>query len=443
MSTGRVSAVSLFWLGLVTAMLPALDFAAAPAHAPLILMTYWSHNTTRFAGYPVPGSLASSGSAQPNPQLQRQLDAINVLAYAFLLVDAAGEVYFDSPAVDLASSDVQQFCRQRPTACPQAGSASAGNFSAFARLNNRTHTLLKIISIGGANSQSSLDNALNHPEALVRSAALLIRAYRLDGIDLDFEPDEFFGPGQGERYAQLIAALRQALGPAAFISIEVPGDRETLRSIDCPADTRCQRHLARIATDAYVSLMGYEYHAPAYPGTVTANDSNLYADPDEPLLPRFYHLSDHEAVEYLTSMSVPTEKLLLGFPAYFIAYGGVDAPPGSDGLYQPFDRTQTVAYDLGSKGVGSDRVAQRLLESGFVPHQLLIGGKLSAVHAYNASLHQWISYEDSDSIAAKADYVLARHLGGMMMWEIGEDLPVDNRQSLLRSAHRALFGSEP
>ncbi|MGC1459500.1 MAG: glycoside hydrolase family 18 protein [Steroidobacteraceae bacterium] len=406
-------------------------------------MTYWSDNTARFAGYPVPGSVAASGSAQPNPRMQRQLDAINVLAYAFLKVDAGGEVYFGNPAVDLSSGDLQQFCRQNPAACPGAGPASAGSFAAFAHLDNRAHTLQKIISIGGADSQSSLDNALGHAAQFVRTAASLIRAYHLGGIDLDFEPDEFFGPGQGEQYAQLVASLRQALGPAAFISIEVPGDRETLRSIDCPADTRCRDYLALIAANAYVSLMGYSYHSPDYPGAVTANDSNLYADPDEPLLPRFYHVSDNDAVQYLTYRGVPTEKLLLGVPAYFISYGGVAAPADEDGLYQSFDRSQSVAYDLGSKAVGSYRAAQRLLQSGFVPHRLLIGGKLSAVYAYNASLRQWISYDDADSIAAKADYVIARHLGGMMMWEIGEDVPLDSRQSLLGSAHRGLFGGEP
>jgi chitinase len=140
---------------------------------------------------------------------------------------------------------------------------------------------------------------------------------------------------------------------------------------------------------------------------------------------------------------VPTEKLLLGLPAYFIAYGAVAAPAGSDGLYQPFDRSQTIAYDLGSKGVGSYRAAQRLLASGFAPHRQWIAGKLSAVYAYSATLQQWISYDDADSIAAKADYVRARHLGGMMLWEMGEDVPLDDPQSLLGSAHRGLFGSEP
>jgi hypothetical protein len=104
----------------------------------------------------------------------------------------------------------------------------------------------------------------------------------------------------------------------------------------------------------------------------------------------------------------------------------------------PLDRTQTVGYDLGSKGVGGYQVPQRRLQSGFVPHQLLIGAKLSAVYAYSASLHQWISYD----VPLTRRPTTTRHLGGMMRWEIGEDLPVASPQSLLGSAQRALFGTD-
>lgn len=421
---------------------PAVAIDAVPNHR--ILMTYWSDNVSRFADYPIPGSLTPSGAVQTNHQMQGQLDDINVLAYAFLQVNAAGAVYFTNPAIDLSAGDLRHFCHRHATACPHTTSASEGSFASFARLSNRYHSLLKVISIGGAGSQTTFDNALDHRKSFVRSATSLIHAYRLDGIDLDFEPDAFFGPDQGERYAELVTALRQALGKQAFISIEVPGDWETLRSIDCPSDSRCRDNLARIAADAYISLMGYGYHAPSYPGTVTGNDSNLYGDPHEPLLPGFYHISDNQAVEYLTFMGVPADRILLGFPAFFESYGGVVAPPGSHGLYQPFDRSRTKPYDLGGlKGTGSDTLAWRLLDSGFRPHRLLIGGKLSAVYAYSASKREWMSYDNAASIAAKADYVIARHLGGMMMWEIGEDMPVNSPRSLLGSAHRILFATDP
>jgi chitinase len=442
MVTRRLSLLAVVCWALALGARPAVTTNAGPMHR--ILMTYWSDNVSRFAGYSMPGSLAPSGAVQTNPQMQRQLDAINVLAYAFLQVDAAGDAYFADPAVDLSAADLRHFCPHHPTACPHPASASAGSFSAFARLTNRYHSLQKVVSIGGSGSQSTLDNALDHPEVFVRSAASLIHAYHLDGIDLDFEPDAFFGPGQGEQYARVVAALRQALGEQAFISVEVPGDWESLRSIDCASDSRCGDNLALIAGDAYISLMGYDYHGPFYPGTVTGSDSNLYSDPHEPLLAGFYHVSDNQAVEYLTFRGVPADRILLGFPAYFVSYGGVVALPGSHGLYQPFDRSRTKTYDLGGlKGIGSDRVAWRLLDSGFKPHRLLIGGNLSAVYANSATSREWMSYDNAASIATKADYVIARHLGGMMMWEIGEDMPLDSPQSLMGSAHRVLFGTDP
>ena len=91
-----------------SAMAASMPLAAADdtAHIPSqrILMTYWSDNT--FADYPLPGSVAPSGAEQTNPEMLRQLNAINVLAYAFLQTDAAGNVYFNQPAIDLSSQAV-------------------------------------------------------------------------------------------------------------------------------------------------------------------------------------------------------------------------------------------------------------------------------------------------------------------------------------------------
>jgi len=412
---------------------------ATQVHTHTILMTFWSDDISKYASYPIPGSLNKGSALQQNEALLKQLDAINVLAYAFLQVDGSGHVYFSRPSIDLSPSDVQHFCRKQPSSCPNAATAWSGSFSAFAKLDNKNHTLQKVISIGGAGSQKTFENAIQHPEAFIQSATDLIHAYHLNGVDLDFEPDAFFDLHEGQSYAQLVLDLRRALGNQAFISIEVPGDWETLRSIDCPTNNSCNNNLGIIADKAYVSLMGYDFHGPYYPGTVTGNSSNLYTDPDEPLLPDFYHISDNQAIEYLTFNNVPANKIILGFPAYFRDYGGVKASPGSYGLYHPFDKSETPTYDLGTKGVGSYQVARKLLESGFTQHCLLVDNKISAVYAYNKLSWQWISYEDPSSITAKANYVLAMHLAGMMMWEIGEDMPINYSTSLLRSAHSVLF----
>lgn len=86
-------------------------------------------------------------------------------------------------------------------------------------------------------------------------------------------------------------------------------------------------------------------------------------------------------------------------------------------------------------------MARSVLQSRFTQQYVRVNGKISAAYAYSASAHQWISYDNPASVRAKADYAVAKHLGGMMMWEIGEDAPIDDPQSLLRSAHAVLLRS--
>jgi len=415
-----------------------LSISTAQASGPPMrfpVMTYWSHNLTRYPDFPVPGSLDGAGKQRNNPAFRAALNDVDVLAYAFLQVDASGTVYFSRPAVDLSAADRRGFCAEQPRSCPNAAEAAEGSFRAFARLQNSVGKLEKIISVGGAGSQRTMDHALDHPEAFVRSVRAITSAYHLSGVDLDFEPDSFFFGHQGEQLVALTKALRSALGPAAFLSIELPTDWETLRSIDCSRRNVCAHNLAALAHVAYLSLMGYANHFPTYPGpALTANDSNLFSDPHEPLRAGFDHVSDVQAIDYLTFMGVPPDRILLGFPAITTTYHGVTRPGAQFGLYEPFDPSPTALRN--SVGAYSD--VPSVLNSGFAVHYLLIDGAISAAYAYDRKSGEWMSFDDPASVAAKGRYVTAHHLGGMMMWEIGDDAPAGSPSSLLDAARRAL-----
>jgi chitinase len=47
--------------------------------------------------------------------------------------------------------------------------------------------------------------------------------------------------------------------------------------------------------------------------------------------------------------------------------------------------------------------------------------KASVPYLYNAQKQIFVSYEDPQSIAAKCEFVLTRHLGGMMFWDYSND----------------------
>jgi hypothetical protein len=273
-------------------MVSLVPSCAAALPVRPVLMSFWADQGPLRRGFPVPGSLDAAGTRQRNPAFRAQLNDVDVLAYAFLEVDAAGNVYFRNPAVDLSAQDLAGFCARHPADCPGDARAADGSFDAFTRLQNRTGTLRKIISVGGAHSQKTMDHVLAQPARFVRSVAALVSAYHLDGVDLDFEPNSFFFGDQGRQLVALADALRSALGPAAFLSIELPTDWETLRSIECRGTRGCSDNLAALARVAYLSLMGYAVHVPSYPGpAITANDSNLFSDPSEPLLAGFDHIS--------------------------------------------------------------------------------------------------------------------------------------------------------
>jgi GH18 family chitinase len=56
---------------------------------------------------------------------------------------------------------------------------------------------------------------------------------------------------------------------------------------------------------------------------------------------------------------------------------------------------------------------------------------------YNPRTKIAISYEDPESIAAKAKYVVQKKLGGIMFWDLGQD---DSKSTLLQAVHQAFSG---
>lgn len=147
--------------------------------------------------------------------------------------------------------DRHGFCARHGASCPHIDRALAGSFDAFARLQRRDGKLERIVSVGGSGSQRSFISAIDHATTFVDSLRTLVAEYHLDGVDLDFEPDGLFEGAQGGQLAALIAELRAALGPTAFLSVELPADWETLRSIECGETPRCAHNLSSISAQAF------------------------------------------------------------------------------------------------------------------------------------------------------------------------------------------------
>ncbi len=101
---------------------------------------------------------------------------------------------------------------------------------------------------------------------------------------------------------------------------------------------------------------------------------------------------------------------MLGVPFY--GRGWNDVNDQDDGLFQP----------SGGKpfGLSHDRLLEEYInKNGFVRHW---DDEAKEPFLWNAQSRTFISYDDPESLACKADFIKSEGLAGVMFWEYSEDM---------------------
>ncbi|HEV7595791.1 MAG TPA: glycoside hydrolase family 18 protein [Gemmatimonadaceae bacterium] len=301
----------------------------------------------------------------------------------------------------------------------QAGIANQGtNFDELARLKALNPHLKVAISIGGwTGSGRFSDVALTDSSRrlFARSAIdLFIRQQPgvFDGIDIDWEFPVAGGlagnierPADRANFTLLLAELRGLLDAEG-----VQDHRHyelTIAASARPLEI-ANLEIARIAPLLdFINVMTYDYHSG--PGTTNFN-APLYAAKGDPTP----GLNVDASIRAFVDAGVAPGKLLVGVPFYGHGYG--DVPSVNDGLFQQGNGTP-----IGWKETGGDwRVlAQtRLRDPHYVRHW---ESSAQVPWLYDSTTRTWVSYDDPQSVAAKARYVREHHLGGVVIWELGGD----------------------
>jgi chitinase len=120
---------------------------------------------------------------------------------------------------------------------------------------------------------------------------------------------------------------------------------------------------------------------------------------------------------------IPPAKLVLGVAFYGRGFAGVN--PGNNGLHQRYERYEGdhPFSKLAGKLIGSP---------GFVRHW---DERAKAPFLWNAETRLFITYDDPQSIRAKAEYVRQHRLGGMMFWELSQDRNDELLDAIATSLH--------
>ena len=283
------------------------------------------------------------------------------------------------------------------------------NLAALRQLRKEHPHLKLLISVGGwSDSQYFSDAAATaaRREAFAASCVDFMVAQGLDGVDLDWEypvsggaPGTIHRPADKQNFTKLLQELRTQLdrqgrrdGKDYSLTIAGAAGSWYLNQIEAVKVADIVDH---------IFLMGYDLHGP----WDTSADFNAPLYTPSGASPQGKS-SIADSVQAYLDKGIPAEKLVLGMPLYGYAYQGVSSQ--NNGLYSTYTSAKSVSYRTLKKNYLSNDAYRRLRH-----------GEAQVPYLYGS--RTFISYDDAESLAAKAALARSRDLGGIGFWELSQD----------------------
>ncbi|RXH56323.1 glycoside hydrolase family 18 protein [Granulicella sibirica] len=274
-----------------------------------------------------------------------------------------------------------------------------GNLNQLIKLKRKYPKLKLIISLEGKGSDFAADAQPDKRAAFVSSCIDIflkgnlapgIKAPNLfDGIDVDWE---FPHEEDAANFQALLTEFRTQMN--AFH----PGLRLNIAVGPSPRMYPGTNFTAISGIVDQIGLMTYDMAGPWSKTTGLLAPLSLSQDQ--------HHGSVANTINAYQQAGIPSQKLLMGIPFY--GYGWHQVLEDNNGLFQE------------GEGIRGDRPYSHILT--------LI--EQSTVYRDPTSQAPWLfdgdifwTYEDPTSIHAKGAYARDHQLGGLMIWELGEDTP--------------------
>ncbi len=307
----------------------------------------------------------------------------------------------------------------------------AGNYEALNKLKAVNPELHNMISIGGWSlSKLFSDVALTDAsrKKFAKSAVDFMLQYGFDGIDIDWEypvggglASNITRPEDKHNYTLLLQELDEQIR----LQEAIDGNDYQL-SIAAPAgdDKMVNLELKEIAkyTD-FINVMTYDYHG-AWDNT-TNHQAALYGKPGAP------YTVDQTIQGYLDA-GVSADELVLGGAIYGRAWQGVSST--NNGLYQSASGPAPGTWEAGVYDY------KDLYNKEKTPDwQLYRDSQAKVPYLYNEKAGIFSTYEDTQSLGHKLDYIKDKGLRGMFFWEASADLNSNHPDSLINKAATELL----
>ena len=276
-----------------------------------------------------------------------------------------------------------------------------------------------LICLGGASSGPAIRAAIapGTRPAFVRNLVQFVAARGYDGIDVDMEP---ITPADEPDFIAFIPALRTAMkaaNPKWLLTIPAsgePGDQPKLCAL-------LQNDFDQINIQTY-DLSG------TWPGFKTWYNGSLYGEGKTWLTPTRPYPNVAEKVGFYTAAGIPKSKLGIGIAFYGYVWTGANGPAQSIAGV----KTDTVRYS---------EIRDRYYQPGAYRWDALAHAPYLSLGAAADADRKFVSYDDARLAREKVLYARTHGLGGVIIWELGQDYrpqePAGQKDVLLQAVKTA------
>ncbi|ERL64782.1 glycoside hydrolase family 18 protein [Schleiferilactobacillus shenzhenensis] len=291
-------------------------------------------------------------------------------------------------------------------------------------LKEKHPTLRTIISVGGWGTEGFSDAVATKESrhTVIANLVSYMKRYNFDGIDIDWEYPGDSSAGIKSRSTDsvnllhFLRELRTVLNglvnsdhPRYWLTAAAGASDRLLNLMSPSSDYTYMAYLD------YLNVMTYDMRGS---GTkIAGHHTNLlpYNAPNG-------QLSANSAVQTLTTHKIPTEKIVIGSAFYSRDWFGFD-----ENIQKPIGKE---AATFGDHTTAYGKL--RELISAY-PQNVFWDDEAQAPFYFDG--HRFSSYDDPHSMVKKAEYVLDRHLRGLMFWEYS----LDRSNTLINAAANVLF----
>ncbi|XP_057668807.1 chitinase-3-like protein 2 [Diorhabda carinulata] len=294
-----------------------------------------------------------------------------------------------------------------------------------------------LISVGGAGNQDNgfPEMVYNHSnrKSFIKSVVYYVKNMNIDGVDLDWEFPNLDTNDNLQRvhFTQLLQEIRKNINKQTNPYLLTVAVASPITLI-----TNCYDVAYMNDYVDFINMMSYDYHFYSKWTPFTGFNSPLYASDQE----IFYFQTEN--VNYSANLwnhlGMDRSKIIVGLPTYGHTFKLVNVK--NNGIYAP-----AIGYGrLGSLGFVDYFDVCKFLTM----NQISPVFDMEVKSPYASKFYEWISFENTQSLTYKAEYIRDQQFGGAMVWSLNSDdyklnCRIDGRENdkfpLIKSIKNALF----